>query len=104
VRPDPEAAWRQMAADLGALAEDYIRAVFAWIDRELAVSGSRGAVDLILALRALDGQDAAECAGDWLPLAVINLLIAADVNMPCPCAAALSGAVASRPAVPAAPA
>ena len=89
MRPDPDAeAWRQMAADLGALAEDHVRAVFAWIDRELAVSGSRGAVDLILALRALDGEDA-ECAGDWLPLAVINLLIAADANMPCPCDAGI---------------
>jgi hypothetical protein len=55
VSPDPDAAeWRQVAADLGALAQEHVARVFAWIDDELANSGSDGAVSLMLALSDLD--------------------------------------------------
>ena len=70
--PDPDAAeWREVAADLGALAEERVRAAFEWVGAELGTSGSRGAVVLMLALSDMDH-------GRPLPRVLADVLAAAD--------------------------
>jgi len=78
VSPDPgAAAWRELAAELGTIAERHVRHVFEWLDHCLETGESRGEVATVLALADLAN-------GRPLSTVIGGLLDSADLWMPCP--------------------
>jgi len=74
VSPDPDVeAWRQVAADLGALAQNQVRESFEWIDRCIVDGRGAGVAALLLGLQDLQ-------AGRPLRRVLLDLIDAADAE------------------------